>query len=112
MEQHDRVALSDLHVCHLPVKDPPPLLLVRKCCRDHFASPFLLKIDWSNEELSALPSKNPIEEFANRSRYFLTMGFQGEMPRRIEVHLRPGIVPLERFRSSRQEKGIISAPHR
>jgi hypothetical protein len=39
MQQHDGVALSDLHVCHFSAEDAPPLLLVRKCCRDHVSSP-------------------------------------------------------------------------
>jgi hypothetical protein len=35
VQQHDGVALSHLHVCHLAAEDPPPLLLVWKCRRDH-----------------------------------------------------------------------------
>src|SRR5215467_1388525 len=35
MQQHDGVAVSHLHIRHLPAEDPPPLLLVRKCPRDH-----------------------------------------------------------------------------
>ena len=40
MQQHDGVALSHLHVRHLAAEDPPPLLLVRKCCRDHVGFSF------------------------------------------------------------------------
>jgi hypothetical protein len=35
VQQHDGVALSHLHVRHLAAEDPPPLLLVWKCRRDH-----------------------------------------------------------------------------
>jgi hypothetical protein len=37
VQQHDGVALSQLHVRHLAAEDPPPLLLVRKCRGDHVA---------------------------------------------------------------------------
>jgi hypothetical protein len=40
------------------------------------------------------------------------MSFQGEMTSRIKVDLGPRIVPPERFRTGRQEKRIILAPHR
>src|SRR5262245_40399762 len=38
MQQHDGVALSHLRIRHLPAEDPPPLLLIWKCRRDHVAS--------------------------------------------------------------------------
>ncbi len=45
MQQHDGVALSDLHVRHLPAQDAPPLLLVRKCCKDHVSSPSFFEVN-------------------------------------------------------------------
>jgi len=36
------VALSDFHVRHLAAEDPAPLLLARKCCRDHITFSFFL----------------------------------------------------------------------
>ena len=35
VKQDDGVALSHLHIRHLAAGDPPPLLLIRKCRRDH-----------------------------------------------------------------------------
>jgi hypothetical protein len=40
VQQHDGVALSHVHVRHLAAEDPSPLLLVRKCRRDHVGCPF------------------------------------------------------------------------
>ena len=42
MQQHNGVALSHLHICHLSAEDPLPLLLVRKCRRDHMAFSFFI----------------------------------------------------------------------
>src|SRR5215469_6079440 len=47
MQQHDGVSLSHLHIRHLVVEDPPPLLLVRKCCRDHVGFSFFVCRDRS-----------------------------------------------------------------
>src|SRR5262245_47201451 len=38
VQQYDGVALSHLYIRHLPAEDPPPLLLIRECRRDHVAS--------------------------------------------------------------------------
>src|SRR5215467_13346226 len=35
VQEHDGIALSHLHVRHLAAEDPPPLLLIRKCCGNH-----------------------------------------------------------------------------
>src|ERR1700691_418768 len=45
MQQHDGIALSHLHVRHLAAEDAPPLLLVRKCCRDHFLLPSFFEVN-------------------------------------------------------------------
>src|SRR5215468_3459900 len=57
MQQHDGVALSHLHVRHLAAEDPPPLLLVRKCCRDHVTfSSFLCPLPVRGTSDSGKPS--------------------------------------------------------
>src|SRR2546427_6496385 len=38
------VALSHFHVCHLAPENPPPLLTVRKYCRDHVSSPSFFEV--------------------------------------------------------------------
>src|SRR5258708_215875 len=42
VQQNDGVSLSHLHVRHLAAEDPPPLLLIWKCCRDHVGFSFFL----------------------------------------------------------------------
>ena len=42
VQQHDGIALSHLHIGHLAAEDPPPLLLVRKRCRNHVGFSFFL----------------------------------------------------------------------
>src|SRR6476620_819345 len=49
VKQHDGVTLSDLHVRHLAAEDPPPLLLVWKCRRDH------IRFSFSSRLSSACP---------------------------------------------------------
>lgn len=39
VQQYDGVALSHLDIRHLAAEDPPPLLLIGKCRRDHVRSP-------------------------------------------------------------------------
>src|ERR1700723_829496 len=41
MQQHDGVALSYFYVRHLAAENPPPMLLIRKCRRDHTAFSFI-----------------------------------------------------------------------
>ena len=50
MQQHNGVALSHFHVRHFSVENSPPILLVRKCRRDHVS--FLLS--WPLPELFRL----------------------------------------------------------
>src|SRR5579859_529256 len=38
MQEHNGIALAHFHVCHVAPEDSPPLLLVRKCRRDHVRS--------------------------------------------------------------------------
>jgi hypothetical protein len=42
VQQHDGVARSHVHVRHLATEDPPPLLLVGECRRDHVGFSFLI----------------------------------------------------------------------
>ena len=51
MQQHDGVALSHIHVRHLAAEDPPPLLFVRKYCRDHVV--FYLSFCWMQASVTA-----------------------------------------------------------
>src|SRR5215469_1868109 len=54
VQQHDGVALSHLHVRHLAVVDSSPLLLVRKCRRDHFRFSFFVVAEYHQ-----LPCRRP-----------------------------------------------------
>src|SRR5215471_19147752 len=63
VQQHDGIALSHLDVRHLAAEDPPPLLFVRKCRRDHAPSPLV-----SGYYLLSLSDALPRHEVPGRAR--------------------------------------------
>src|SRR5258708_26712120 len=46
VQQHDGVAISHIDVRHLAVEDPPPLLSIRKCRRDHVRFSFFVEAEY------------------------------------------------------------------
>src|SRR5262249_45940754 len=58
VKQHDGIALSDLHIRHLPAENRSPLLFVRKCRRDHVGL-LLLSLWDPDSSLSLLRGRRP-----------------------------------------------------
>jgi len=76
VQQHDGVALSHLHVRHLQALDPPPLLLVRKCRRDHVGFSFFLCRSRRASTSTCVPTTSVWPERLPRGLHRATRCFQ------------------------------------
>src|SRR6516225_7849547 len=73
VQQHDGVAPSYLHVRHLAAEDLSPLILVRKCRRDHVGCPFSQSAS-SPLLILALDAHDPQNHATSEMHIFLKSG--------------------------------------